>query len=403
MTASQKTLQRHDRWKCDILHIIRSRQDASRTLIRRETGLSMDVTLTLVEELLREGLILSAGKSEGGGAGRKATYLTIDPDGCYFIGLRFSAGGMTGVCVNFALEPVARETVEIESPPDADELVEQIAACVLKLADALGDRRGRIRGVGIGAPGLLDPEAGVIIRYAHIPSIRRLPLARLLEERLPWPVLMDHGVKCRTRAVLSDPDCAGSSALMFLQMGRGLNLCMAADGRILNGADYMSGEIGHVRVAGNARRCACGLTGCLETLASDAALCDEARRRLNAADFSLLRQRWETGERITVPAIVKAAEEGCPGCARLLGEAGRAVGETLASAVVLFNPDTLLISGAAAESADFRAMAGQALKDYCLSESFSGMRLDWLQADSGQDALGAALLPYRKLFEPQER
>ena len=102
MAVSEKTALRHQKWKREILEIIRHSPNPSRITVKRQSGLSMDSTLLLIDELLEEGLILSLGKSENSRIGRKPTLLTINDNGCFFIGVRFSTGGVYSACMDFA-------------------------------------------------------------------------------------------------------------------------------------------------------------------------------------------------------------------------------------------------------------------------------------------------------------
>ena len=98
--------------------------------IKEISGLSMDFTLALVSELLEEALLVECGKAESGGAGRRATRLALNPEGCFFIGVRFNASQVTAVCMNFALEVTAVRREQLSAQPDADALLSAVEACV---------------------------------------------------------------------------------------------------------------------------------------------------------------------------------------------------------------------------------------------------------------------------------
>lgn len=390
MAASEKTTQRHERWKRQILQVIRTREDASKTTVRRETGLSMDSTLSLVDELIADGLVLTAGKTGSAGAGRKAMLLTINPEGCFFIGIRFSAGSISGVCMNFAREIICQKDIDLPHPPDAATLTGLLISCTEELISQLGSRKEKLVGLGIGAPGIIDIEQGIIRRYVHIPGLENYPIVRLLQEKFHLPVYLDHGVKCRTRALLSDPEYAHSPGLFFLQMSRGLNMCIAANGKILNGAGYMSGEIGHIHTEGNQRLCECGRRGCLETVASGAAICARAREAIDTAPFVLLKEHTDQGKLLNLSLVMDCAKQGCEGCIALLKQAGNALGAALASSVTILNPETVILSGIQAESPVFRQAVSSALQQNSLAESLQSCHILWLPANAMADALGAA-------------
>ena len=384
--SSQKTAQRHAHWKREILQIARSTQDISRMRIKEISGLSMDFTLALVSELLEEALLVECGKAESGGAGRRATRLALNPEGCFFIGVRFNASQVTAVCMNFALEVTAVRREQLSAQPDADALLSAVEACVKGLLQFLGPKRKRLLGVGLGAPGILDVERGVMVRYAHVPTLSHVPLRRRIQELCGVPVYMEHGVRCSARAVLSMPGYAKTREMIFLQMGRGVHLCVVVGGSVHEGAQQLAGEIGRMR---------CGGVELEELVASDA-LCRCARRRIESGDarFSGLTGVTE----ITPDVLCQAADRGCEGARDLLETAGRAVGEALSAAVMLLNPADVVLSGKWCASSFFEQAVRGELEARCLPESVAQLRFAFLLENQQQDAVGAAMLPYVRCF-----
>jgi len=374
MAISEKTALRHQKWKREILGIIRHTPEASRIQVKRLSGLSMDVTLTLVGELIDEGLILPVGKTDSGRAGRKATLLEINPEGAYFIGVRFSAAGISGVLMDFACAPAAEYRVEFSGQPGEDELVDGIIACIDALTAHLGSGRDRLRGIGLGAPGIIDQDSGCIVRYAHIPSIRNLCLKQIVEERFHIPVYLEHGVKCSARAALSQPEYSSARDLLFMQTGRGIHMCVIIGGRIHRGMHYLAGEIGHML-------CENGQT--LESFTSSDALCRLAQQP-------------------SLEELLRAADAGCAQCRQLLEHAGEAVGAALASAIMLVNPQDIVLNGTICASPFFEESVKGTLASRCIPESLDGVRIRLIASDPRQDATGAAMIPFHTQFSASE-
>ena len=390
MAVSEKTTLRRQKWKRDILDVIRTTPKASRILVKRETGLSMDSTLSLIEELLDEGLILSLGKADSGKAGRKATLLEINPEGAYFIGVRFSAAGISAALMDFACQTISSRRVEFAAQPQEGELVEGILSCIGALIDELGGNADRLRGVGLGAPGIIDLSRGEIVRYAHIPGIRNLPLRRIVEERFHVPAYLEHGVKCSARAALSMPEHAASRDLLFMQTGRGIHLCVIIGGQIHQGTHYLSGEIGHMLMPSG---------DSLEEMTSSSALCQLAHNALlhHDADFAILRETASAP--VTLETLIKAAELGCGGCISLLSQAGEAAGYALSSAIMVVNPSDIILNGTLCASSWFEAAVRKAIHERCIPESLSGVNLRFIASDPRQDATGAAMIPFHRQFQ----
>ena len=391
MAVSERTTQRREQWKRTILQIVRTEPEASRIRIKQLSGLSMESTLSLVDELLREGLLLEGEKTSGTGAGRRATRLRIHPEGRYFIGVRFNAAQVTAVCLSFALEVIADVVQPLSPGATVPALLDALDDTVASLVAALGALRSRLSAIGIGAPGIVEPGRGVIVRYAHMPSLRNLELRRHVEAHFGVPVRIEHGVRCSARAIHANPAYAQSQCLLFVQLGRGVHLCPVLSGRVYSGADRLAGEIGSLRVSG----------GELEALVSDDALCRQAQSHLDAHDSRFAALASLCAGPVTPRTLVLAARNGCSGCAQLIGRAGSAMGEALAPAVLLLNPQGIVCSGDVCTAEAFSEAVRKELRARCLPESLEHLRTDFLPSDARQDAAGAAMLPYEEFFGVQ--
>lgn len=350
MAVSEKTTLRHQKWKREILEIIRNSPNASRVTIKRQSGLSMDSTLSLVNELLEEELILSLGKSEDSRVGRKPTLLSINNEGCFFIGIRFSAGGVYGACMDFGKHVTCTCKTPVPVQPDTESMLGAIEACIQQLISQLGKHQSRLRGIGIGSPGLIDLHSGTVMRYARIPDWKNIPLANRITQRFGVPAYVEHGVKCTTRALLTTPEHAGTRNLLFLQMGMGAHLCAVINGSIHAGSHYLAGEIGHISV-----------------------------------------------DKTTLDQLVTAACRN-PKNAKLQQKAGEALGGVLAHAAMLTDPEKIVLCGAPCASNAFQTSLSAKLKALCLPEAQQQTKLLFLMPDPVLDAAGAAELAFQKQF-----
>lgn len=386
MAVSEKTALRHQKWKRRILDIIRTSPEASRIYVKRKSGLSMDSTLSLIEELLHEELICSVGKSSGSGAGRKATLLAINPQGAYFIGIRFSAAGISGALMDFSCRIVASRRIDLTDNPQESELIEGIFSCIDSLIMHLGEKRSRLHGIGLGAPGIINLDSGLITRYAHMPGIRNLPLRQIVEDRFHVPTYLEHGVKCSARTALTQyPD---SRDLLFLQTGRGIHLCVIIGREIHSGTHYLSGEIGHMLCGGQP----------LEALTSSVSLCKAAHQAIDTADPQFAVLRSMTSQPPALDTLLLAANRGCEGCRTLLKNAGEAAAAALASAVMIVNPQDIILSGTLCASPFFEQTVRETLRLRSIPESLEGVRIRFIAADPREDATGAAMIPFHVQF-----
>ena len=387
-----------------LLGLIRSREGACKAVLKEWSGLSMESVIRYVEELTREGLITTAGYSRPS-VGRKAAYLTIRPEGCFFLGLRFSPLGLNGVIVDFSGEVrCRREELFYEGIP-AGEVLERLCVCAAGLMEELGGDRERLLGIGVAVPGLVDRENGVGIRYVHIPGWENVPVREILEERLGLPVTVEHSLKATALAAARLPENRGIQDLLFLLVGRGVGMAILADGEIYPGAANLSGEIGHIFSASNGVRCRCGRTGCLETVAGSPAVVRRLAEGLEAGRFPLLRRELEAGTPLSVELLARGAALGDPDASEEVRQVSRCVGEAVSTAVTLLNPEKLILSGEIGAAPGFAEGVLSELRDRCFPEALKMLRYAYQPQDNWFDARAAAALAYERCFglSPAER
>jgi glucokinase len=265
-----------------------------------------------------------------------------------------------------------------------DALVEGIVALARDLA-AEGRRRfgaGGVAGVGLAVPGLVDELRGIALRAVNLPW-RDLALAEVAAGRLGLPVVLSHDVRAAAAAEGALGAGRPVGDFLFVAIGTGIGAAIVAGGRPFRGAHGRAGELGHTVVEPDGPPCACGGRGCLEAVASAAAI-ERAYAEAGAADGASARE---------VAALARAHD---PAARAVWDRAARALGVALADAVALLDPALIVLGGGLAE-------AGADLLDPVAAELAARVRLGpappVVAAEMGADAglRGAALLAWRAL------
>jgi len=259
---------------------------ASRADLARATGLTRVTVSDLVGEMLGDGLLEELGVPAETRVGKPPTMVGVAPDSAHIMCLDLSTDDrMTGAVVNLAGEVRARHQLATEGRRGDDAV-----ALVHRLADeliALTDRP--VLGIGVGTPGVVDAE-GTVVDAPNL-AWHGTPLARSLLERLELPVFVANDANTAALGEHTFGD-ALEGGLMVLRVGTGVGAGLILEGALLHGHRAASGEIGHVVVDPLGEECACGRTGCLETLLAVPHL----RRRLEAGDADTVLA--EVGERL---------------------------------------------------------------------------------------------------------
>ncbi len=219
-------------------------------------------------------------------------------------------------------------------------LVSWLAATVRRWVDGRPD--DRCRGYGVVAPGIVDATSGTVRTAANVHWVE-VPLRTLLTELTGLPGVVAHDVRSAGLAEWRLGSGRGADNLLFLSLGTGVAGALVVDGRMLEAGGF-AGEIGHTRVnvAGDAR-CACGLIGCLETLASAAGV---------ARTYARLVTSTGSAERIEAHRVADRARSGDPSAQRAFDLVAAALTEALTNYVTLLGPELIVIGGGLSGAAD---------------------------------------------------
>ena len=242
----------------------------------------------------------------------------------------------------------ARRVTPREGGPAA--VAEDVALTVTEAATSAGVRVRELQSVGVGAPGSIDPEAGVVLKAANIDGWDEpFPLGPVLSERLGKPVAIGNDVSVAVEAERRFGAGRGVRSFLGVFWGTGIGGGLVLDGRPIQGRGS-AGEIGHVCVKPGGRRCACGLRGCVEAYAGRGALEQRARREARKRKTILFDLQQKRGrDALTSGIWIRALEADDQVARDLLDEAVEALGVAIGAAVTLLDVDRVVVGGGLGE------------------------------------------------------
>lgn len=308
-----------------VLRLIQSRGPLSRAEVARESGLSAPTVSKAVASLLKAGLLEEADAAELA-RGRPAPRLRLATQTAQVLGVTIDAAHCAVVSAGLdgALHDDSRS---VATPTTYPELLAALERAALEVMAKPGVRT---LGLGLSLPGLVDYRRGCGVLSPNVPITNGHCPAADLAERLgvPCPLLQESHALClaeRHHGLAKDMD-----DFALLDVGAGVGLGIMSGGRILKGRSGLAGEIGHITaVAEGGRKCGCGNTGCLETMASDSALAWHASRKL--------------GRAVNVDEVIDLAKSGAVDLRAELREVAGYVAVGVAAVINLFNPATVFI------------------------------------------------------------
>jgi glucokinase len=273
--------------------------------------------------------------------------------------------------------------------PNREARPEEIVASVVALVRGVQERVGRddLLGVGIGVPGYIKMDTGVIIGAANLP-LTGFPIRDDLQRRLGIPILLENDANAAALGEYWMGAGRGVKNLFLLTLGTGIGGGIIVDGKVLHGFAGMAGEPGHMTVYPDGNPCGCGNQGCLEKHASATAVVGMAR----------MLGLGENG--ITSADVYQMAAAGNSKAKVVFECMGRALGIALATLINLFNFPLYLLSGGPLPAWDAFApsmFAEVNRRSYTYSRTDTKIEKAALGSEAG--LYGAAYLPFQRREE----
>ena len=233
-----------------------------------------------------------------------------------------------------------------------DKIVLLIEEARAEVVAQFGGTRADFAGIGIGAPGPLNRQTGTVIQSPNL-GWRNFPLRDLISNAVNLPAVLDNDANCATYGEWWLGAGRNVDTLIGLTLGTGIGGGIVLHGEIFHGVSDAAGEIGHMTIEANGRKCPCGNYGCLEAYASGPAIARRAIEGLEAGAESLLSDlAGDKLENITAATVYEAVVHGDTYANEVMRETAKFLGAGVANVINIFNPDMIVISGGVTKAGD---------------------------------------------------
>ncbi|MDN3020365.1 ROK family protein [Streptomyces sp. S.PB5] len=377
----------------ELLELVRSGRATTRGALQQATGLSRATVGQRLDRLFRAGWLRegAGGPVDSPLGGRPSITLEFDDAHAVVLAADLDTRHARAAVLSLTGELLAEHggTLLVEDGPDA--VLGELGRWFAELLEKAGHAAGEVCGIGLAVPGPVDSETGRVVQPPMMPGWDgydiRGRLARSFTEHTgapAVPVLVDNDANLMAYGEqrTGHADC---SAFVLVKVSTGIGAGVVVDGMIYRGIDGGAGDIGHIRVGADAL-CRCGSYGCLAAVASGGAVARKlAETGVPAASGSDVRDLLTSGH---------------PAAAALAREAGRQVGDVLATVVTLLNPGVLMIAGDLAGT-PFLTGVRELLYQRALPRSTA--HLDVVTSRLGERAglVGAGALVVEYLYAPE--
>jgi predicted NBD/HSP70 family sugar kinase len=369
-----------------LLHLLRDRAPRTRSELAELTGLGRSAVAQRVDALLAQALLEPVGEATSTG-GRPPARFAFNPRARVVLAADVGATHVRLALTDLASVVLDEATIDIDIAAGPDVVLGWIVEQGRSLLAANGRRVVELAGVGIGLPGPVEFATGRPVNPPIMPGWHDFDVVAYMTAAFECVVVVDNDVNVMAlgeRAV-AYPDV---EHLLFVKVATGIGSGIVIDGTVRRGAQGAAGDLGHIQVPHDeTARCRCGNVGCLEAVASGAAI---------AAELTALGEPASSSREVA--DLVRA---GSVRADRLVREAGRTIGEVLASAVSLLNPSVIVIGGSLALAGE-SLLAGVREVVYRRSLPLATANLQIVGAQAGDRAgvIGASVLVCDRVLAP---
>ncbi|KWX69666.1 ROK family protein [Paenibacillus jilunlii] len=317
----------------------------------------------------------------------------------YTIGVDLGGTNIKAALFDPGFTAIGELSVPTEAARGPAHVLSRIRLSVQLLTEDKGITLRSIACMGLGIPGLLDPEEGMSLFSPNFPGWEHIHIVNEMKPYYDFPVFIDNDVRVNLYGEWQHGAARGYKNVVLLTLGTGLGSGIVNDGRVVYGTTFSAGEIGHMNMFRQGRPCRCGSSGCLGRYVSAVGMVNTFTEKLAEGRPSII-QTWTGGdkERITALMISEAYDLEDALAIEVMHETGVLLGFGLANVINLLNPEAVIIGGGMSAAGErLLRSVRETVAEHALK--LSGSRCKILQAELGSRAgtLGAAAYALRRL------
>lgn len=332
--------------QANVLATLRQFGPLSRAELGGHLGYSRANITALINYLISHSIIeeRELGTSQGG---RRPRLYGINGRLGYVVGADIGATSLDLALADFAGQIVERldEPADVRQEPQI--VLGRLADMIRQVLERQKASVGQVLAIGIGVPGPVQFDAGVLVAPPLMPAWESFPIKTFMGRRFSNAnITIDNDVNVMAIGEACAGVGKGVANFLFLKIGTGIGCGIICDGEIYRGRDGAAGDVGHICIDYNGPICHCGNVGCLEAMAAGPALAARGMEAAGSGESELLAEALESNQGIMTAQIVgDAAKAGDRAANEIVHSCGRMIGGMLAGLVNFYNPHLILIGG----------------------------------------------------------
>lgn len=359
----------------------------SRTGLAEEMGLTRPAVTVIVNDLIANTIILET-ENRTTSSGRPPVVLEINPERGLVAAIDMGAMHLSVALGDFSARILEETEVTFNIADGPTECLKTADLILNELLQKRGYLTTDLAAVGVGVPGPVIAEKGMVMAPPIMPGWDRYPIRATLENQWGTAVTLNNDAELGALGEWAYGAGRGEKNLAFIKVGSGIGAGLIINKQIYGGTTGSAGEIGHLTVDENGPLCACGNHGCLEAFAGGHAIAAQAKKLAASGKRTLLS---ETDiDSLTARDVVEAARRGDLAAQEILKRSGTFVGIAIAGLINLINPSTVIIGGGVAQVGDLlTGPIRQAVHARSLRASEHGVRITTAMLGRRSSLIGA--------------
>jgi N-acetylglucosamine repressor len=335
-----------------VLSALRQIGPASRADISRITKLTPATVSSIISLLISQGIAKEVGYGESSG-GRPPVMIEFNPKAFYLAGVDLGATKAIAVVTDLEGNIITRTRMELDVNEGCESVMSNLFRVTESTLEQAADAHGKIAGLGLSVPGLIDAELGISVFAPNIPGWRNIPLVKVFQDKFHVPCKVENDARAMAIGEAMFGAGQGYANILCVNVGRGIGAGIIINGEIYRGKQGGAGELGHITIDPEGPVCPCGNHGCLEVMAAGPAIASSAVKAVRAGESTLIRDLVDGNtEDITAEIVSLAAKKGDVLAEGLIRQAGRRLGIGIANAVNMLSPEIVIIGGGVSRAGD---------------------------------------------------
>jgi predicted NBD/HSP70 family sugar kinase len=390
-------------YKSLVKNLVRTDGPISRIALNKLTGMRPASITDVTKELLKEGIIKEIGY-ESSKRGRRKVLLDINRDAGRVVTLDFNSNRILGLGADLKLGICYRSRRIIPNYSGKDEIIKIMKDILHEIIESPPVKIAPVLGIGIADPGIVDENTGISILTTQMKSWENVPIKDIMESEFGYPSFLESDTRCRLIAEKHLGAGKMKNDILMVELSSGIGAGIMSEGKLFRGSRGSAGELGHMMILENGPYCNCGSRGCLEAIASSRAITRKLQEAIKSgATSSLSKVSHGDISKIDINMISQAAEDGDKLSLQIIEEAGRFIGEAIANAINLLNPEIVILTGDLLSFGDYilNPIEGM-VRRQALSYNTKDVRIVLAGVGEEAAAIGMAAVVLDKVFHTPE-